>query len=178
MAGRKSLSAAWRDCIRDSDLDQTAKTIALVLSTYMNGNGQAFPSKETLAHGASVSKRAADTAVSRLEDRGFLTVKRTLGRQSNRYQAALPTVQAATGLTVQADAPLETFNHANENSNHANQTPSTLQVAAPESIESFIKKAEGTNGNCPKCAGNLDEDNYCHTCRHTVMKRSQRTCQD
>jgi hypothetical protein len=81
----------WRDAVRDSELDATAKLVAFVLSTYMNGRGCARPSKETLAAGASLSsgRRAVDHAVDRLEGAGFLEVERSRGRTANRYQATL-----------------------------------------------------------------------------------------
>jgi Helix-turn-helix domain len=94
---RRSPTIAWRIPVRESDLDTAAKAVAYTLSTYMNGRAVAFPSKETLAAGASVSKRAADRAVERLQLAGFLLVAKTKGRTSNRYAAALPTLSAPTG---------------------------------------------------------------------------------
>ena len=71
MSGRKSLGNAWRDAIRDSDLDRTAKLVAFVVSIYMNGQGWAFPSKATIAEGCNLdSIRTVDVAVQRLERAG------------------------------------------------------------------------------------------------------------
>ena len=91
--GTKGLPAVWRDALRDSDLGRAAKAVGFVLSTYLNAQGRAFPSLETLADGASVSRRTAWAAIARLEQDGFLSVTRSRGRTSHRYLATLPTVQ-------------------------------------------------------------------------------------
>jgi len=53
--------AGWRNTVRDCrELASTSKLVALVLSTYMNGDGRAYPSKTTLAAGTSLSLRAID----------------------------------------------------------------------------------------------------------------------
>jgi hypothetical protein len=89
--------------LRDSELDPTAKLVGFVISTYMDTRGKAFPSKATIAEGASLGKgkRAVDKAVDRLEAYGLLDVTRSKGRRPFHYQAV---------LTSQADA---TFNVAN-----------------------------------------------------------------
>jgi hypothetical protein len=102
---RRSPTIVWRIAVRESDLDTTAKAVAYTLSTYMNGRERS-PPKRRFAAGASVSKRAADRAVERLQLAGFLLVAKTKGRTSNRYAAALPTVSAPTGLTVSPPTPL------------------------------------------------------------------------
>lgn len=81
---RQSLLTRWQHAIVDSNLDGTAKLVALVLSRYMNLSGWANPGKARLAAGASLGqgRRAVDEAVKRLEARGFLEPRReaTLGR--------------------------------------------------------------------------------------------------
>jgi hypothetical protein len=140
----------WRDAIRDSDLDATAKLVAYTLSTYLNGRGEAWPSKETLAAGASKSKRAVDGAIDRIAATGFLSVSKSKGRSSNRYQATTPTVQAVAPSTVQTGAPLARSNRAASSTptlqpltaNRAAIDTATLQVAAPESeaeVESEVE---------------------------------------
>jgi len=57
-----SLPLAWRNAVRDSDLDSTAKLAGHTLSTYMTGRGLAYPSRETLARGASLALRSVDAA--------------------------------------------------------------------------------------------------------------------
>lgn len=91
----------WRDAVRDApELDKTAVLVAYTLSTYMNRNGEAWPSKETLAKGCRLGagKRAVDKAVDRLEAAGFLMIQRSKGRSSNRYLATFPTAQTDARL--------------------------------------------------------------------------------
>ncbi len=150
---RRSPTINWREAVRDSDLDTTAKAVAFTLSTYMNGKAEAFPSKVTLAEGASVSKRAADGAIDRLEQSGFLHVARTKGRASNRYSACTPTVQADAGLTVQADAGFKEGNRANGDTQPCKSEHPTVQVAAPEVVEIEERSRRVRVENCTTCGG-------------------------
>src|SRR4051812_13023327 len=87
----KSVPAVWRDVIRDaSELDRTAKLVGVVLSTYMNGQGHAYPAVETIALGGSLGRRGVQYALRRLENAGFLTVGMSRGGSSNSYLAAVP----------------------------------------------------------------------------------------
>ena len=81
--------AAWRNFVRDSGVDPTARLVAFVLSTYMarNGNG-AYPSRRTIAKGAGIGVRAVDAAINRLEAAGLLAIERSKGHTSNTYAAA------------------------------------------------------------------------------------------
>jgi Helix-turn-helix domain len=115
---KRYLVAVWCDAICDASspplrgerrpgqLGRTAKLTALVLATFMNVRGYAYPGRETLARKASLSDRAVDAAIVELEDEGFLSVepprrpiatkrgvvlRRSGGKQAtNRYQAQLP----------------------------------------------------------------------------------------
>lgn len=60
----------WRDAVRDSDLDWIAKAAPMTLSTYMNGQAVCWPSKEAVAAGSGLSKRAVDAAIKRGEEAG------------------------------------------------------------------------------------------------------------
>jgi hypothetical protein len=94
---------AWRHAIRESALGQTAKLVAHTLSTYMDANGDAWPSLATLARGSSLSVPSVVAAVQRLEDARLLSVERSAGGsgRSNRYHAACPeTVNDVDGSTV------------------------------------------------------------------------------
>jgi hypothetical protein len=88
--------AHWRNALRDSDLDRTAKLVGFVLSTYMDGRMAAWPAKTTLAHGASLGREgqkgntAVDTAIDRLEARGLLVVDRKRGRRGFHYTGVIP----------------------------------------------------------------------------------------
>jgi Helix-turn-helix domain len=94
---RKPLPAVWRDAVRDSrELSATAKLVAFVLSTYMNRDGEAWPSRETLAFGCGLDVRNVTRNVSEplreAEDAGFLDYPDNKGGRgkSNRYRARLP----------------------------------------------------------------------------------------
>jgi hypothetical protein len=81
----------WRDAIRDSELDRTAKLIAYTLSTWMNGQAEAFPGKDALADRAGVDVRTVDRALHRIEAAGFVRVRVGGGRaRTNRYEGITP----------------------------------------------------------------------------------------
>jgi hypothetical protein len=92
---------AWRTAIRDSDLDPTAKHVALTLDTYMNRHGIAWPSRASLATGTGRTVSTIDRALRRLEHTGFLVVARSRGKRSNLYSASLP--NSITRDTVAGD---------------------------------------------------------------------------
>jgi hypothetical protein len=114
----RALLAKWRDALRDSELDMTAKACGYVIATYWNGRGlSAFPAKTTIAAGAGLrSVRAADEAVLRLERAGFIDVSRSKGRSSNRYAATLPTPRDDAGSTPHGGAGLNGANPASDDS--------------------------------------------------------------
>jgi helix-turn-helix protein len=64
----------WRNAIRDSELDSTAKLVAHTLSTYMDSHCEAWPAKETLAAGAGKSKRTTDVAIEQIADAGYIEI--------------------------------------------------------------------------------------------------------
>jgi hypothetical protein len=87
----------WRKAVRDGeDLDRTALLVAHTLSTYLNGEGAARPSRELLAKGSRSSIDTVDRALRRLEAAGYLEVERTLGggygddKHTNTYRVKLP----------------------------------------------------------------------------------------
>ena len=91
MSGELPFVAHWRNAVRDSDLDQTAKLVAYTLSTFMNGHGVCWPARPTLAEACRCSVLTVDRAVVRVERAGLLAVERTKGGRgrSNRYVAIL-----------------------------------------------------------------------------------------
>jgi hypothetical protein len=80
----------WRIAVCESSLDATARLVALVLDTFMNGTGFAWPSRVSVADRAGLDVRTVDKAIARLERAGLLVVHRSRGRNANRYHAALP----------------------------------------------------------------------------------------
>jgi hypothetical protein len=81
----------WREHLRESDVDRTAKLVGHTLSTYMNPEGWARVGKETLARTCSMTDRGVDGGVNRLEAAGLISVKRSRGGNAlsevNEYQA-------------------------------------------------------------------------------------------
>jgi hypothetical protein len=150
VSARKSLVAVWRDALRDSVLDATAKLVGFVLSTYMDARGFAFPSKATLARGSSLGegRRAVDQAVDRLEADGFLEIERSVGRHAFRYQATLPPtaheVRRSEWATSQKEA-----------SNVARGAPSTSHQVRPKAVKAL--KA-GNDAAASDGASSLPED--------------------
>jgi hypothetical protein len=102
----------WRNAVRDSTLDGTAKLVALVLDTYMDGDGETWPSKGTIGVGASCDASTVKRAVHRLEAAGFLLVIRSYGRRPNRYRACMPPSNGGAGAPVNggAGAPVDRVN--------------------------------------------------------------------
>jgi hypothetical protein len=164
------LVAAWRNAIRDSDLHRTDKLIAYTISTYMNAAGVGFPSKQTIARGASLaSTRAVDQSVKRIESAGYLGVDRTLGgRSSNTYRALIP---------PHAHAGVPGHDHAGGGASRfadpRTSVRAPLHDGAPESgfeIESESGKVmNDLNIKCNGCNGIRDFDGYCKTCNDTLF---------
>jgi helix-turn-helix protein len=161
---RKSLVNVWRDCIRDSKLPATARLVAHTISTYMDGSGRAFPSRKTIAEGASLSDRAVDDNLSRLEAGGFLAVTRTKGRRSNRYEALLPPTANELRRSEWATAKLAQPT--------ANVVRLNSEGASPESSKDLESERESIvwiDDKCMKCNGpgpvrDWDEVLSCRDC--------------
>jgi DNA-binding transcriptional regulator YhcF (GntR family) len=127
----KPLVGVWRDALRDSDLPSTPKLVALVLSTYLNGRGYGFPSRRTLAQGASLGSglRSVDRAIAELEREGFLDVERSRGRSSHRYYITLPPTAHEMRRSEWATAQQTTPNRASGASNRAPRAPESAESA-------------------------------------------------
>jgi hypothetical protein len=141
----------WRNAIRDSDLDRTAKLVAYTISTYMNGAGEAFPGKGTIAVGAGLGKgrRAVDHAIDRIEAAGFLEVERSKGRRSFHYRATRPNVAGAAPFNVADDATLEgALNVASHDAQlRTDERPTSQRVqpnVARAATEVEVKASEST----------------------------------
>ncbi|WP_237152396.1 helix-turn-helix domain-containing protein [Oryzibacter oryziterrae] len=76
------------------DLPPTVRLVATALGFAMHvGNGQCFPSYETLGAKCAMSARTAMRAVQALEASGWLGVARTKGRRSNTFTLLMPSDQ-------------------------------------------------------------------------------------
>jgi hypothetical protein len=133
---RKPLVGVWRDALRDSGLGSTPKLVGLVLSTYLNGNGYGFPSRRTLAKGASlgVGLRSVDAAIGELERGGFLSVERSRGRSSHRYCITLPSTAHDVRRSEWATAQQTTPNGASAASNGAPRAPESDESAESRAL--------------------------------------------
>jgi hypothetical protein len=98
----RSPLASYRETICDSALDPVSRHVALVLAMYMKGiDLTCFPSKVTLARRTGWSKRRVDRAIDRLEEAGYLAVRRSRGNRKNHYQGVIPHGATRTPLTMQ-----------------------------------------------------------------------------
>lgn len=163
---RKGLSAVWRDAIRDSDLDRTAKAVAFVLSTYVDGRGQAFPSLETLAAGASVTARSVYPALARLEGNGFLYVQRSKTRRGNRYLVTLP--ETANELRRSE------WETAKGSARNTEPDVGNTERGSPESLESVRRR------NAAASDGAALPEDECLRCgkRRSLVAPDYRNCED
>lgn len=164
MTSRRPFLADWRNAIRDSALPRTTKLVGLVLSTYLDANGTAFPALTTLADGASLGRgcTAVKDAIERLEAVGLLEVDRRRGRLGWTYQAVIPRADVgldpsgitrpAVGLAA-AEIPREPSRKS-----HANRTE-IPRLAVAESAESAESGTAGGAASltlaattaCPEC---------------------------
>jgi hypothetical protein len=169
-----SLPFVWRKVLRDSSVDRTAKLVGFVLATYMDSGGLAWPSRDTLAAGASITSRAVDLAVPRLEAAGLLKVERDYrgGRSKvNKYLAVIPETANAVHI-----AEAETANRKQQTANATAQTAKAVHpklknkkktaaadrvATPPETIEYCLGSCgrgfpesvlKPGNGWCPDCA--------------------------
>ena len=158
----------WRDAIRDAEeLTGTQKLVALLMSTYMNKDGETFVGKQRLARDAGFrSVRTVDSAINRVENIGFRNIIRSKGGRPNYYIACTPHATAGS----HAGDP------ASRRPTPRTQTAGTPHRAAPESDE--IAKAGARDqrdraapriiDNCVACGDPFEGDGdepYCPTHR-------------
>jgi len=132
---RRSFLADWRDALRDSALDSTAKVVGYTLSTYMNRDGVAFPAKTTIATKASLSRRAVDGAIARLELGGFLIVTHRRDRRGNSYRATIP----GTAHEMRGSS---SWNCASDDGEVRTSRRGSAQQVPPKAVESRKEKAQ------------------------------------
>jgi hypothetical protein len=149
MSGKPKI-AVWRDALRDSELDLAAKVVGHTVATFFDRSLTGFPSKETIAAGASLSKRATDHAILRLEAAGFLAVVRSKGRTSNLYRATLPTVHPGAGLIG--------VNHASDDTNHASDDSQPCTPVHPNAQNA--QNAARLRAASPNGSGASAQDKY------------------
>jgi Helix-turn-helix domain len=151
VTGRSAL-ADWRNAVRDSNLDTTAKTVAFVLSTYMDRAWRCFPGQDTLARGCSLSDTAVRGGTRRLEQAGFLAVEWSKGRSPHRYFGRLPNPEDSSEFNGEAGsglcAPTPKKGRFNSEVPAANPEADALnpEGASDESTESNFNASEGLEG--------------------------------
>jgi hypothetical protein len=149
----------WRVAVRDSDLDPTARHVALTLSLRMNADGgSCHPSIATLAADTGRSERTVQVALGVLRDAGWLAIDGGGGRQrTNHYRATTPkkvqrkprnprtlspeTVQEEprNGCTVSPEVEAERVQPLQERVQNPTEKGA---VAAPEVV---LRKTRGSN---------------------------------
>lgn len=80
----------WIRGIRDSQLTATAKHVAHVLATFMDGEtGECFPSRGRVALGVGRSPSTVTRALRELEREGWIETERQMN-SSNLYRRTIP----------------------------------------------------------------------------------------
>jgi DNA-binding transcriptional MocR family regulator len=158
----RTFLANWRDEVRDSDLDATAKAVGLALSTRMNRHGMCFPSKERIATDTGLSARTVDGAIDRLEQRGLLDVSRSRGRSSNRYTAvSTPRELPGSEAPTPQELPGNPATAAPQPRSKEQPTPQELPPKAIESIPSLLpndgREGGSSNGETPKAPEHIGQ---------------------
>jgi hypothetical protein len=117
----------WRNAVRDSTLDGVAKLVAYTLDTYMDGDGETWPSTATVAAGAQCGRSTVKRAVHRLEDAQLVLVIRSKGRRPNRYRATMPPPNGSTSEPVNRSTgePVKASNGFRDDSNGFTSGPRT-----------------------------------------------------
>lgn len=129
----RSLLAAWRDAVSDSDRSSSAKLVAHTLTTWMNGTGSCWPSMEEIARRTSLSTRTVARAIEELEAGGLLDVSRSKGRASHLYRTLNHDTDSTSTPTQLPGRRRRT--RTNDASNPATASPN-LDTVADESTES------------------------------------------
>src|SRR5580765_3813892 len=82
---------AWCRAVRDADLSPSARLVGLILSTYVNGQGAAYPTRRELARAAGVSVSTVKRALRALADLDLVVVEGNGGRsRPNLYWIVQP----------------------------------------------------------------------------------------
>lgn len=104
----------WLDLLASSDLKGAPKAVGYALAHFAGGNGVAWPSYDTLARAAGVSRRAAIDAIAVLWHKGYINIvgraKANGASDSNMYLLTQPTEGQVVNLlhqVVQTDHHLE-----------------------------------------------------------------------
>lgn len=78
----KVMSGVWAD----ADVKGGTLLVLLALADFANDEGECWPSLDTLAHKARLSRSQTKSTVATLERDGFIEVDRGTGRETSRYR--------------------------------------------------------------------------------------------
>jgi helix-turn-helix protein len=107
-----TLRSQWRRALVRSlpalSLSPRARLVGHVLTDYMDVNGVCYPSLRTIRNGTGGTVETVAAALRDLEDRGWLTVDRTVGGRGhvNRYKATVPADKQSGQPTLPAELTL------------------------------------------------------------------------
>lgn len=88
-----------------TDLGQSETLVLLALADHADDNGECWPSMQRIAEKARVQRRAVQRIVQKLEEKGLVTVERSVGRSNtNRFILHVEHLVEHKGVT---ETPLE-----------------------------------------------------------------------
>lgn len=85
----------FQRAVRELPASQLVKLVGLILATFMDRDGVAWPSMDALARCAGCAPRSVRRALRQLEAAGLLVCERSPGRRPNRYRASVPNPDTA-----------------------------------------------------------------------------------
>ena len=138
----------WRIAVLESGLPRTARLVGQALDTFMNGSGEAFPARGTVARRAGVSLSTARRALAELERADFVRVVHSSGRRPNGYRAVFPNrvdvsrLDPANRLTA-VNRFIDSQPAHMEASTGSNQAPNRLTQVSHEIGKSVKSKSIG-----------------------------------
>jgi hypothetical protein len=162
---------SWRSLICDSDLDATARHVALTLSLHTNERGEScFPSLDTLASETARSKSTVSEAIRRLEETEWVTVNRPArqGRgHRTEYALAIPTESGPLQIGTLTEPSAENGTLSGRN---GTDSPRNGTTAVPEDVVRTKEDvAPPATFHCRVCGGSrnleaFDDDRFTHRC--------------
>jgi DNA-binding transcriptional ArsR family regulator len=105
VSGQPSALFEWRRQVLASELGSSARLVALVLSTHMNGDGAScWPGQRRLARETALARSTVRAALDELERAGFIDRDQRPGR-TTRYRASGPTIGPPLGRSSAHTGP-------------------------------------------------------------------------
>lgn len=163
---KKAFRTAWQDAVRscpppekgvsDYRLTSTERLVALIMSTYGDIDGRnVFPSLDSIARGAAISRRAAIRARDRLTVSGWLGLERKGGsdrfgaRITSMYHLAIP-----EGFTGDTGSPVPHGHRCQTGPRPVTQTTATGDSVSPNKGNQYQGTDKRASADCGDCFGN------------------------